>query len=116
MGQSLQVGQSLQRFGISKDTADILVASIHTGDPDVRHASLMSINAIQNALNQHMRLVQDVGQLSLPCSFMTAGLCSLADCQAPESSERRARRPQNPAHSNRYGNYKEGEDAAPALT
>lgn len=36
-----QVGQSLQRFGLSEDTDQILVASFHMNDPDVRHLCTM---------------------------------------------------------------------------
>jgi hypothetical protein len=31
----MQVGESLKRFGIASECSDVLVASIHTGAPDV---------------------------------------------------------------------------------
>ena len=35
MMESMQVGESLKRFGIAAECRDVLVASIHTDAPDV---------------------------------------------------------------------------------
>ena len=35
MMESMQVGESLKRFGIAAECTDVLVASIHTDAPDV---------------------------------------------------------------------------------
>ena len=53
-----QVGQSLQRFGISEDTDQILVASFHMDDPDVRHIYTEKLTCVHNVAAKQGELCQ----------------------------------------------------------